>query len=250
MTALLLTATVAPGADTPKHTQFDPAERLRQYQEALRFYLTAEGPAWTILFAENSGYPLDTLEAIAAAHARPDRPVHFLGYRSEIPSAWGKGRGEVDLIEKALAHFGDILGDHDPVWKITGRLRVGNIGRMVATQPRDFLVYADFRDVPLVGEMLGGNRWTDTRLIAFTPEGYRTYIARDWPSRSFCVEKKLFRALRPHLDRDPRIVPRFRIQPHFIGASGGSGRSYGSALGRAKTGMRAAMRALAPGLWL
>lgn len=250
MTALLLTATIAPAADAANHSQFDPAERLAQYEDALRFYLAAEGPAWKILFVDNSGHPLDTLRAVAAERTDPARPVRFLSYRSEVPAAWGKGRGEVGLIETALNHFRDLLDPDEPVWKITGRLKVLNISRLVTTQPAQFRVYADFRDVPLIGDALGGNRWVDTRLIAFTPEGYRDYILQKWPDARFTVEKRMFQTLRPHLGPGSGIVPRFRVQPRVSGTSGGSGRNYNGTISRAKTALRSSMRLIAPGLWI
>lgn len=250
MTTILLTATIAPSPDAALHVQFNPEERLSQYREALVHVLCQPGPGWQVLFVDNSGYPLDTLRRVAEAHARHDRPVRFLSYRSEIPPAWGKGRGEVALIETALLHFANILPEDAPIWKLTGRLKVRNLGEMVATQPEDYIVYADFRQVPLIGESLGGNNCTDTKLIAFTPLGWRECLKQDWPNRRFTVEKLLFKALAPQLGPGSAIVPRFRVQPRFEGVSGGSGKSYTSGMDRAKTELRALMRRVAPWLWL
>ena len=250
MTTLLLTATIAPAADAPLHAQFDAGARLAQYAEALAHCLETPGPGWTILFVDNSGHPLDALKSVAARHARPDRPVHFLGYRSEVPAAWGKSRGEMALIETALAHFSAILPPDAPVWKITGRLKVENLGRMVETQPAGFRVYADFRSVPFVGSRFFGNHWTDTKLIAFTPEGYDALIRQDWPDHVFNVEQLLFDTLRPRLGPGSGIVPRFCTQPVFAGTSGATGRDYAAPRERLKTALRRAGRAAAPWLWI
>lgn len=247
---LLLTATIAPSVDAAKHTQFDPIERLTQYRDALIHYLKAPGPAWRILFVDNSGHPLDALLDAASAHARPDRPVDFHSYISEVPAAWGKGRGEMTLIEQALAHFADLLAYDRPVWKITGRLKVRNIGRMIETQPSRFKVYADFRSVPLVGNRFFGNHCTDTKLIAFTPEGYDAYIRQAWPDHMFVVEQRLFETLQPYLAQTSDIVPRFLTQPHFEGTSGGSGKNYMAPPERLKTGVRMLGRKAAPWLWI
>jgi hypothetical protein len=250
MTALLLTATIAPPVGTPRHVQFDPQERLAQYEASLRFYLSTTGASWKILFVDNSGYPLDPLRTIASENQKPDRSVYFLSYSSEVPAAWGKGRGEIALIETALDHFRDILAPNEPVWKITGRLKVRNIGRMIATQPESFNVYADLRDAPFIGDTFGGNQWADTRLIAFTPKGYDTYIRQAWPNKHINIERQMFKTLRQHVGPGSGVVPRFRTQPRFSGVSGGTGKNYNSPLEHTKTIVRIFTRALFPRLWI
>ncbi len=250
MTTLLMTATIAPDAGAALHQQFDPSERLKQYQEALAFYLRAAGQPWKILFVDNSGHSLQALEEVGLKHACADRPLRFLSYKSPIPAAWGKGRGEVELIETALDHFRDDLADDEPVWKVTGRLIVNNFATMVSTQPSGFSLYADCRDVPLIGERLGGNRWMDTKLIAFTPKGYRTLIKQDWPNGLFTLEKLLYERLNPVLRGRSDVFPRFRVQPDFVGTGGGSGKNYRSPGNRTKTALRKAARKIAPWLWL
>ncbi|WP_333816697.1 hypothetical protein [Tabrizicola sp.] len=245
MTALLMTATIAPDAQAAAHSQFDPAERLAQYQAALAHYLRI--PALKILFVDNSAHPLD---ALAATAREAGRPVHFHSYKSPVPPALGKGRGEMELIATALDHFKAEIGEDEPVWKVTGRLIVDNLDALIATQPQGFALYADCRDVPLIGEALGGNQWMDTKLIAFTPKGFRTLIQQDWPDENFTIEKLLYQHLKPVLRDRKDIVPRFRLQPDFIGTSGGSGKNYRSFGNRTKSTVRRAARSVAPWLWL
>lgn len=244
MTALLMTATIAPDAGAAAHTQFDPAQRLAEYQAALSHYLRL--PDLKILFVDNSASPLDTLEALAR-HA--NRPAHFHSYKSPVPAAYGKGKGEMELIATALDHFRDVVAEDEPVWKITGRLIVENLADLIATQPQRYSIYADCRDVPLIGEALGGNQWVDTKLIAFTPNGFRTLIHHDWPDENFTVEKLLYQRLKPVLNRKD-VIPRFRLQPEFTGTSGGSGKNYRSFANRTKSTVRRAARRVAPWLWL
>lgn len=244
MTALLMTATIAPDERAAAHSQFDPVQRLAEYQAALTHYLSL--PELKLLFVDNSAHPLDTLEVVAR---KAGRAVHFHSYKSAIPPAYGKGRGEMELIATALDHFRDVVGEDEPVWKVTGRLIVDNLAAMIATQPQGFSLYADCRDVPLIGEALGGNQWIDTKLIAFTPKGFRSLIGQDWPDENFTVEKLLYQRLKPVLRRKD-IVPRFRLQPEFTGTSGGSGKNYRSFGNRSKTAIRRAARSVAPWLWL
>lgn len=247
MTALLMTATIAPDAEAPAHTQFDPAERLAQYQAALSHYLTSSIPDLKILFVDNSASPLDALETVAR---QSGRTAHFYSYKSPVPPAYGKGRGEMELIATALNHFRTEISEDEPVWKITGRLIVENLDALIATQPAGFSLYADCRDVPLIGEALGGNQWIDTKLIAFTPTGFRTLIQHDWPDENFTVEKLLYQRLKPVLHSRKDIVPRFRLQPEFVGTSGGSGKNYRSIGNRTKSTVRRAARSVTPWLWL
>lgn len=244
MTALLMTATIAPDPAAAAHTQFDPAQRLAEYQAALVHYLRV--PDLKILFVDNSAYPLDALKELAA---RAGREVLFHSYKSPVPPAFGKGKGEMELIATALDQFRSRLGEDEPVWKVTGRLIVDNLDDLIATQPQGFSVYADCRDVPLIGEALGGNQWTDTKLIAFTPAGFRSLIYHDWPDEHFTVEKLLYQRLKPHLGRKD-ITPRFRVQPEFRGTSGGSGKNYRSFGNRSKSTIRRIARRVAPWLWL
>ncbi|RYI18371.1 MAG: hypothetical protein EON48_09755, partial [Acetobacteraceae bacterium] len=192
MTALLMTATIAPDAQAALHTQFDPAQRLAEYQAALSHYLRLAEVK--ILFVDNSAYPLDALQAVAA---QAGREVHFHSYKSPVPPAYGKGRGEMELIATALDHFQDVVGEDEPVWKVTGRLIVENLADLIASQPQGLSIYADCRDVPLIGEALGGNQWIDTKLIAFTPKAFRSLIHHDWPDENFTVEKLLYQRLKP-----------------------------------------------------
>jgi hypothetical protein len=121
---------------------------------------------------------------------------------------------------------------------------------MVAAAPPSFDLYADFRSVPLIGESLGGNNWTDTRLFAFSPAGYERYLYGCKEDDDWVIEKTIFSRLRPQLASDPRIVPRFKRQPIFQGVCAGTGQDYGDVGSKAKNMVRAVARRVAPSLWL
>ena len=249
MTALLMTATVAPAAAMPEKALRDPDLRVRHYAEALGYYLSVPGPAFRILLAENSGARLDALEAVAAA-APPGRPVHIHSYRSEVPPEQGKGRAELELIDRAMDAFAPLLGAGEPVWKVTGRLRVRNLAEMLRTAPARFSVYADLRRVPLIGDALGGNRWMDCRLFAFTPQGHAAHLAGTWRESWISVEKYLYARLVARMADDPLIVPRLRRQPRLSGVSARGTANYDSLAYAAKDALRATTRRLALALWI
>ena len=247
---VLLTATIAPAGAMPNQGAFDPRARMAQYAAALRHYLTTSGPDWTVLFCENSGQDLAPLREVAAACCRPGRDARFHAYRSPVPPERGKGRSELELIDTAMRVFDDAIGASSLVWKVTGRLRVENLGALVASAPAGTDLYADVRDVPLIGDRLGGNHWIDTRVIAFSKAGHARFLADRWTQSWKTIEKYLYAVVTPNLAPESGIVPRFRVQPIVTGICGGSGSSYGSVGYRAKTALRATTRRVAPGLWL
>jgi hypothetical protein len=76
---VLMTACIAPKAGTREGLRrSDPAVRLADYKWALEFWLTIKSDQIVgIVFAENSGYPLDELKELAARCARKVRDVEF-----------------------------------------------------------------------------------------------------------------------------------------------------------------------------
>jgi hypothetical protein len=54
------------------------------------------------------------------------------------------------------------------LWKVTGRLRVLNLEKLIATAPERYDFYCDLRSVPLIGERLGGNHWMELRTFSCT----------------------------------------------------------------------------------
>src|SRR5438309_235351 len=95
---LLMTATVNPG-DMPNVTAPDPRQREQDYAACLRYNLTAHPRFRRLVFAENSGWPLDRLRREALAAAR-GQEVEFLSLQgNDFPRDLGKSYGEMLLIE-------------------------------------------------------------------------------------------------------------------------------------------------------
>ena len=250
-TVLLVTSTIMPPATMPHLQLFDAAERRHQYEEALRFHLRAAPEhIRTILYCDNSGAALDSLEAIAAAENPHGIETRFLSYASPVDPGLGKGRCELELIDRGMERFAASIREGDRIWKITGRLKLVNIAEMLASQPERFTIYADFRKVPLIGNRLGRNHALDTRTIAFSPEGYRRYLQDSWHVAWMSTEAFLFDRLHPALASDPMIVPRLRRQPVLAGVNGASMADYASAGYRARNALRRVTRRFLPGLWL
>ena len=130
---LLLTATTNPG-NTINVTVNSTAERRQQYLSALEFYL--ESKAFKkVIFAENSG---DNLEFLFPLKEKAEE----LGIELELLEkcgsnewpAYGKGRGELSIIQQAFQRSQWLQKNNDRVVKITGRYIIKNIYRLA----RDF----------------------------------------------------------------------------------------------------------------
>lgn len=246
-----MTATIAPQGAMPNTARRDPALRRADYETALRFYLSLpKGAPDAIVFAENSGAALSTLEKIAADENPHKREVVFLSFVSACLPERGKGYAELDILDRAFDDAVPKIARAEAVWKLTGRLIVKNFQALAATAPHPMHVYCDLRVAPLIGESLGGNNWMDTRLFATSAEGYRRYFYGRKDEADFVIEKYFCPALLAARRNDKLIFPRFRLQPELKGVSADSQKDYESVEYRAKDALRRAARRFAPALWL
>lgn len=123
---LLLTATINPGP-MPQVARNDPETRLHDYRVALDLWLQSGIEA--LVFVENSGYDLKTLEQVARRY--PQVQCEFLSLNNNRSALdRGKGYGEMMLIEDAFK-LSSRLRDADLVAKCTGRLTLRNYAKVV-----------------------------------------------------------------------------------------------------------------------
>jgi hypothetical protein len=246
---LVMTATVTPPAGVPALQRVDPADRLADYEVALRFYLgLPDDVIDRLVFAENSDSDIAALERAAERH-RGGKDVELLSFDGlDYPVEHGRAVGEVKLIDTALSRSRLLrdLGDHGVFWKVTGRLRFKNLPRLVAGAPAAPRLYADFRRHP--------RPWVDLRVFASTPAAFRELILarvellrQDEIDRSAysAPEELLFADLLP----EPGVTPRLRAEPVIEGFSG-FGEDYARGSRRLWTIARAGIRRVAPRLWL
>lgn len=240
---LVMTATVRPPAGMTLLRRADPAVRVADYCRALDFYLRLPGRAvQAVVFAENSGADLAPLRAVARRYATR-KAVEFVSFPDglDYPPQFGKAYGEFRLLDHAFAHSERLqaLGPAGVAWKVTGRYRVWNLPRLIATAPARFDLYADVRE--------RHTTWFDMRVFAATAAGYgRVFRGRypdlsevgpgGQPRNAEVVAVDLVRAARP----DPRLVTRFRVEPLVLGVAAFHDAPY---LNRA-TALRLAARAL------
>lgn len=235
----------------PKNALRDADVRLRQYGEALRSYLALPPPyPDAILYCENSGADITQLREIAETDNPRGKPVLFWQFSPEAPPEFGKGYAELEMLDRAYEEHLVHLPESTVVWKVTGRLIVTNFVALMASRPPDCIFYIDMRKLPFLRKTGSWNNYADTRMMAYTRQGYEQTLHRFKDGKTFASETVLFPHLLPIVTRNPRMQPRFRVQPIVRGVDGTLLKDYGETAQIMKNTVRAATRKLAPGLWI
>jgi hypothetical protein len=244
---LLLTATVRPLAGTPSLTRVDPDERLRDYAQALAFYVRLVPTCFdAVVFAENSRADVAMLERLVQGAGVAAR-VEFLSFDGlDYPPSHGRGYGEFKLVDHAMRHARFLQGD-TVVWKCTGRYIVRNIERLVQQRP-DVDLYCHARNYPY--------RLCDLFLVAWNRRGYERVIRgiherlrNDLVPGVHSNEEVTFRRIVDALPADIAVHRRFTSTPIVDGVRGWNNARY-SAAWTPKVILRRAANVVAPWVWI
>lgn len=243
---VVMTATVSPPAGVDVEALV-PSARRREYLDALAFYagLPDELVQGVLLF-ENSDADMTPFRSLGVELPARKEFV-FLSTSSDYPAERGKRYGELMMLDSGLRHLRGLgLPGDTEVWKVTGRLKVRNLARMMAEAPPDFALYADFRNLPLVPR----GRWMDLRLMAFTLDGYDRFLRGHFDDHPV-LERAFFERLLPAA-KDPAsgIVPRFRTQPRFASFEADPHPNPVGRRAQAKSRVRGWLRRWVPSWWV
>jgi len=149
---VLLTATVVVPAGARNLARRDATQRLQDDQQAFDFYRSqlARGSFDMLVLCEHSGYELAPLHARVPAAGLHDR-VELMGHKGlAFPSRYGRGYGEFKLVDRAMQHS-VLINRPAPdlnIWKLTGRYRVHNFDKLVASQPEHADLSGHCRTLP------------------------------------------------------------------------------------------------------
>lgn len=127
---ILLTATVSPTIITTGTGSSE--ERLKEYCEAIDFYLNNTN--YPVVVVDNSNYDFSRIINDSSRF----EPLFYQG----VDIDRGKGWGECDILKYALEHS-VLLKGADQIIKITGRLIVKNLNRILSGCDNANAVYAD-----------------------------------------------------------------------------------------------------------
>lgn len=245
-----MSATLRPPTEAVARS--DPADRLTDYAEALKFYLSLSNTVIDrILFIDNSNSDLSPLVELVERfpHNKNVELVSFAG--NDHPYQFGKAYGEFKLLDYGLACT-NLFGADDIVWKTTGRLKFLNLEKMVARCGNlQFDIACDLHNVPWIGSGKWRNHQNmDLRVFAFRLKAYDVALRDLWRSRETGFDAEFFYhwMLREH--QGVRVIPRFPIQAELQGISGRHQRDYRSASQRSKDLVRRLTRRITPWLWL
>lgn len=128
----IITGTICPSSGMGQLTLRDEKERLAQYLQSLRALIEAEAFK-KIIFAENSNYGCEDVEAlqtIADEHQVELECLSFQG-NTDQACAHGKGYGEGEIMEYVFQHS-RLLKNEPYFVKITGRLQIDNIAEIAS----------------------------------------------------------------------------------------------------------------------
>lgn len=242
---LLMTSTIAPADDVHMLVRKDPKSRLADYKMSLEFQidLLKSGTIDAIVYADNSGFPLDQLKNICEKASVSDR-VEFISYKSDGLASLSRYFHEINLIGRTIA-ASKLLSNEAPlrIWKLTGRYIVTNIGKIIRDAP-DCDLYINCRNHP--------EPWADFYLAAFTIRGYTEILAKDPEKyRDTIVGERI---LRETIDTKSflgcKIVKRFTRVPRILGIRGLDGVQYSGFSGTIKYYVRTAANRIMPPLWI
>jgi hypothetical protein len=209
---LLLTATITPPTDAINLARKDPAVRLDDYVNALKFYLPLVTQCIDyIIFAENSNSDISCLKALVEEAKLSDKVEFMVFYGLDYPPSYGRGYGEFKLIEHVMNHSKFInTYPESIIWKLTGRYIIRNLCHIIATKPPEFDIYCHFTNRPPPRALLS--------LLAWTPDGYQRGLKNIYQELGI-VTKKIrmpipeiqFRKILEQRSEIVKIVPRFKV---------------------------------------
>lgn len=242
---LLITSTIAPPVDAVLLARKDPQLRLADYMASLQFQigLLKSSVIDSIVYADNSGFPLDHLRKICEKAGVSGR-VEFISYKSQALPRLGRCFLEINLIGRAIAASKLLSAEeHIRIWKITGRYIVMNITRIIREAPECDL-YVNCRNYP--------EHWADFHLMAFTLRGYNEILAVDLEKYqdSIVGERVLREAIDTRSFLGCKIVKRFTRTPRISGIRGIDGAQYSDFQNTVKYGIRAVANCILPNFWI
>lgn len=250
----VLTACIRPGDNMAAHIRrMRPEERIQDYRAALTSWLRRREPRITqLIFIDNSGHPLEELEAHAREQNEFGRRCEFISLPfMPLPDGLHHGYLELKLMDEGFARS-RLFGATPHFLKATGRYRFPAISRLLDRLPEDFHVAVDSRDNRFF--VRHPQRFTGAALMLFSTAYYDGHLRTLYrkmrpapPPRHQFIEDMLFDFLAPHRGEEGYVL-RWPVNcdPEGICANGeswNSGRRRLFALGRG------AGRRLMPAWW-
>lgn len=247
---LALTACIDPSTGPARVVRRDPFLRLKDYCNALSFWLAHPDPRLrSILFLENSGFSLDTLKELVSTNNPFDKEIEFIQLKNnDYPPYVDYGYPELGMLDEGL-QISELAKKSTYFIKITGRLVFPRITTLLNHLPANYLFAVDCR-IPVLPT--GNPPSVYASLMIFSVAFYKANLL-DIKSRMNDVlsnmETMLYLKLMDYAGT-PGAILRWPIQVSPIGYSAHWGTSYRSPSRKVKDGIRSLSRLIFPRLWI
>lgn len=249
---LVMTSTIDVNG-MPSSSRPDPLQREQDYLGTLTYYVNRHPDVRRIVFIENSGWPLDRLKQSVSRRNPHGKAVEFISLNcNQFPRTLGKSYGEMLLLDQGLGR--SLVAAKAPyIAKVTGRIYVDNLTRVLRSVRNPFDLMVDLRDHGLYERLRirAGDRYADSRFFVVSLRFYNEvlrgkYAQLDEGNLKF-VETLLY-----NIAKDPRYADRtlrrFPIEAYYRGLAGHRDKRYDSPREHLKRSVRGSIRRLAP--WL
>jgi hypothetical protein len=247
---LWLTASVNPNG-MPGVTRPDPHAREQDYVDCLKFYSQSFPEIQRIVFAENSGWPLDRLQAASQEFNPHRKEFEFVSLQcNDFPRHLGKSYGEMLLMEQSFDRS-PMLRHASFIAKLTGRNYLMNLTRILQKTRRPFEMMCDLRDHGLYEllRLTWNGRHADTRFIVMTPRFFETRFRGAYQtldeSKGILIEDLFYKVAKDPANRDV-VIRRLPIEPVYRGMAGHLHKDYGGWRERLKCRVRGMGRVIVP----
>lgn len=220
--AVLLTATIDP-RDTAMVARRDPHQRLEDYKTALQTCWLSERLVTNLILCENSNHDLVEIRRLCDQQSGPDRRIELISFDGlQYPPHLGKGYGELGIISYALRHS-ELLRDGNPlIVKVTGRLAIGNIRKLLE-------MTVGYPGFDISCDLRGNLQWADSRIFMARKNFLQEYLvpmqALADDSCDMTFEHVLGRATHKAIGDGFRWIP-LTCTPDIRGIAGTSGTPY------------------------
>ena len=213
---LLITGTVYPDKEMTSLAIKDHSERLKQYKETINWAIKKINIG-KIVFCDNSLCPKEEFEIYKKKAIQNKKEFEYLTFMGNKEKAikQGKGYGEGEIIEYVLINS-QLFQDEDYFVKITGRLRVRNINKILPSMKAIVRI-----------NMFNSER-VDTRLYGMPVTIYKRFLIHAYYNVDDNNGYYLEHAFTDALKKNDILSKNLSRYPRYLGVSGSTGRTYSS----------------------
>lgn len=211
----IVTGTISPAPQMSHLILRDVGERLKQYEESLRFLLCSEAFK-KVVFCENSNYGTAELSYLTDIAAENGVELELLSFQGNEEKACihGKGYGEGEIMDYVFSHS-ELIRTETYFVKLTGRLKVDNL-KSIVSRINLQSTYFNISNYTL-------RDFYDTRIYGMPISQFRDYFL-DFYDRVMDEQGMFLETVYTQILHDHNIkVLNFPRYPRIVGVSGSSG---------------------------